>query len=282
MKFGLVLGLILGITVTFFLFLIVVSGIDANHPLVSSSVIAFLKDVVGPFAAGLGGAAVGALLSSHFQHAHDKAKENDQILKDYFHGYSILLSKFHELRATHENAVRPYQEYPLRFVDIPSAPGYSNIQERAELILGPILLQLGLFEVMDTIRTCETGYSYCLQNHAQRDNIFNECRDKLIDIPDEDRDILRIVEEIGLVKVGRLYFATEGFIEVLDETLEWFAKLLNILDTQAAPQIKKLNPLKIVAASYSALPIQKTPPPAIRSTEHLEEIYRDCLAMKQR
>lgn len=274
MKIGFALGLILGAAATLFFLLALVAVWDVNHQLVSANANAFLKDVIGPFAAGLGGAAIGALLSSHFQRASDRAKEVDQVFKDYFLGYSILVSKFYELRSTQENAVRPYQDSALRFLDIPSSPGYADIEGRAELVLGPILLQLGFERVMDAIRVCETTYSYCLQNHEQRDTLHSECRELLAEFGGKPIALKLIVKAIGSSRVLRLYSATEGFIEVLDQGVMDFADLIRWLDREVAPKIKQLNPSRIVATTQLVGSISETPPPKIKSKERLEEIIQ--------
>lgn len=273
MKFGFVLGLILGLTITFFLFLVLVSGLDANHPLVSSNVIAFLKDVVGPFAAGLGGAAVGALLSSHFQRAHDKTKEDEQILKDYFEGHSILHSKYRELKDIHFNAVQPYADKVWRFLEMPKDPGGSDIKDRAEKVLGPIFLQLGLNEALELLCLCETFHRYCLQNQAQRDAIKEECDNLLNERNVPSSDLKSALEVLGKNRILRLYISTEGFIEVLGKAVSEFERLIKMLDDKAFPHIKKINPQKRVVF----VPIKESTPqasaPIIETKEQLEALF---------
>lgn len=246
MRLGIIIGIILGAVSTIFAFLAFFSFSDVGKRLMPADNIAFFKDIVGPLAAGLGGAAAGAVMSAYSQRVIEKDKELDKLVLDYNSGVTILLSRLNELYSFRQVAIIPYQNEAMRFISIPSMPLNAGVQGSCEALLTPVMLAIDCAELLNDISLCEARYSACLLNQQQRDLLYEECRQRA----GEDRDLaislFDLKKQLGVIRLRNIYRATEGYIEVLEETISGLTAVLSRLNSEALPKLKARKPDRLL------------------------------------
>ncbi|QZX85370.1 hypothetical protein [Metapseudomonas otitidis] len=242
MRLGIIIGIILGAVSTIFIFLAFFSFYDVGKKLMSADNIAFFKDIIGPLAAGLGGAAAGAVMSVYAQKINEKDKELDKLVLDYNSGVTNLLSQLNEMYTFREIAIVPFQNDFMRFISIPALPLGGESRANSQAMLNPVLLELDCADLLNEVAMCEARYLACLQNLKQRDRLYEECRQKIADDESLFVSLFDLKNQLGPKRLKNLYVATEGYIKVLDESIFKHQELLKRLSGEAIPRLKAKRP----------------------------------------
>lgn len=259
------LGGVLGFLASLYFLLVVLSFFPEGEVLFSSGIYLFLKDVVGPFAAGLGGAVAGAFSSYMFQLATDKAKSAVEAVNSYNRALTILNSKYNDLCTIKNGMVVPYSHHEFRFVMMPSLPLRHPVQGNAIDFLSDKLVIHGLADVFAKVVLAEERYSSSICNITERNKMLEQYRAESDASGVRERDMLSMLVRIhGPERVIRLHQYTENMLVALDEALRTLYEAINALHEELAPKII-LKDMKCLAIDLtSSAKLLETPGPKIQ------------------
>ncbi|WP_213157988.1 hypothetical protein [Pseudomonas aeruginosa] len=259
------LGGVLGFLASLYFLLVVLSFFPEGEILFSSGIYLFLKDVVGPFAAGLGGAVAGAFSSYMFQLATDREKSAVEAVNNYNRALAILNSKYNDLCTIKKGMVVPYFHHEVRFVMMPSLPARHPIQSNAIDFLCDSLVVHGLGDVFGKVVLAEERYSSSICNIAERNKMLEQYRAELDASDVRGGDILSMLVRIhGRERVIRLYQYTESMLVALDEALRTLYEVINALSEELAPKIILKNMKCLAIDLTSSAKLLETPDPKIQ------------------
>ncbi|WP_095124381.1 hypothetical protein [Pseudomonas sp. Irchel s3a12] len=279
MVFPLVIGSILGGFAVFFIFLCVFAFSPEFSQLISPLVIAVLKDVGGPVAAGFGGAMAGAGCSYFLQQRTEKANEVKLDFSVVHRSVIHLTAQLNDLFSIKKYNIYPVRDSKIRFLEISKIAISPSVTERVDPRIIDIALSVGDTVTIDTIYLAEARYRACFENFSNRNLVLDEYRATLKAAGVGKSGQHTLCEAFSVVGEGQLialHNVTEQMIEVLDETLqsliESLARVSGILDKK----YKGTGNLSLkMNTSSGAEYLEKMPSPFF-SIESLRECLNRC------
>ena len=244
MFFSLVMGLLIGAFLVFFLSLGVLAFSPDIAEMINPSVVDILKSVGGPVAAGFGGAIAGAVCSFLFQKRNERER---QVKSDIsvIHKMSIhMMMQLNELYSIKKHNIYPSINHQARFLDISKIPSNPNVVGRVDSQIIDIALSVGDTEAIDVIYLAEARYRACIENFANRNGSLDEYRAvvKNSGLSRAGSHSLRVLNEaVGEGQLIALHIMTEQMIEVLDETLSTLTKAVELLSNIVEKKYKGLG-----------------------------------------
>lgn len=232
MFFSLVMGLLLGIFLTFFGFLSLVAFSPDLSQMISPVVVAVLKDVGGPVAAGFGGAIAGAVCSYGFQQRNEKEKEAKAEISA-IHKTSVRLSvQLNDLFSVKKHNIYPSLEHKLRFLDISKIPSCPSVTDQIDPRIIDIAVSLKDAKTIDTIYLAEARYKACFENFNNRNLGLDEYRATLKSAGlgrGGSHTLEELCHAVGQGQLVALHVMTELMIEVLDESIQTLSEAIEIM-----------------------------------------------------
>ncbi|WP_330565255.1 hypothetical protein [Pseudomonas yamanorum] len=232
MFFSLVMGLLLGIFLTFFGFLSLVAFSPDLSQMISPVVVAILKDVGGPVAAGFGGAIAGAVCSYVFQQRNEKEKEIKAEISA-IHKTSVRLSvQLNDLFSVKKHNIYPSLEHKVRFLDISKVPSCPSVTDQIDPRIIDIAVSLKDAEAIDIIYLAEARYKACFENFNNRNLSLDEYRATLKSAGlgrGGSHTLEELYDAVGQGQLVALHVMTELMIEVLDEAIQTLGKAIEIM-----------------------------------------------------
>lgn len=279
MIFPLVMGVIIGGCVVFFLFLAIFAYSPEISQIINPLVVAVLKDVAGPVAAGFGGAISGAACSYMFQQKIERDKEVKSNFTVVHRAVIHLSQQLNDLFSVKKYIIYPSRESQIRFLDISKIPSNPAVAERVDPSLIDVVLSLGDASTIDTIYLAEARYRACFENFANRNVSLDEYRASLKRSDFGKRTELTLCEIYSVVGEGQLialHIMTEEMIEVLDEALQTLSQSLELLSNILKVKYKGSG-LSVLSMSFAKDDeyLKKLPPPYFEK-EALRAYLRRC------
>lgn len=232
MFFLLFVGFVIGIFLTFFLFLSLLAFSPDLSQLISPIFVAVLKDVGGPVAAGFGGAIAGAACSYIFQQRNEKEKETKAEISA-IHKTSVRLSvQLNDLFSVKKHNIYPSLAHPARFLDISKIPSCPSISDQIDPRIIDIAVSLKDGKAIDTIYLAESRYRACFENFNNRNLGLDEYRATLKGAGCGREGVQSLEEIYRIVGTGQLvalHVMTELMIEVLDETIQTLSEAVELV-----------------------------------------------------
>ncbi len=222
MFFPLAMGVLIGASLIFFLFLAVLAFTPDISLMISPVMVAFLKDVGGPVAAGFGGAIAGAVCSYIFQRKNEKEREMKADISVIHKTAIHLLMQTNELYSIKKHNIYPSLKEKARFLDISKIPVRSNVVDRIDTRVIDVALSVKDASLIDNIFLAEARYRACFENFSNRNLSLDEFRStvKSSGLARKDSyDLLDLYKVVGAGQLVALHVMTEQMIEVLDEAL---------------------------------------------------------------
>ncbi|MFT4455263.1 hypothetical protein [Pseudomonas sp. RTCS2] len=242
MGFPFLIGLLLGGLSVFYVFLAVAAFSQEFALLINASVVAVLKDVVGPVSAGFGGAIAGAYSAYYLQRKNEEHKERrvDHLV---VHGAAVQLSEMlKDLLALKKFNICPFMNSNLRFLGIPKSPISTTIVGVVEPKVIDVLLSRGSGAALSAVLMAASSYRVCCQNLSSRNkelDDYNALMQKAGLSLRTDLTICDILPAVGAGRLLGLYDLCEDALVRLDEAIANLQGAIESLSEVVESQFRK-------------------------------------------
>lgn len=232
MFFPLVMGFLIGAISIFFLSLGILAFASDISQMISPVVVAVLKDVGGPVAAGFGGAIAGAVCSYFFQKRTEKEKENKADISTIHKTWVRLMMQLNELYSIKKYNIFPSLDHAARFIDISKLPSNAGVVDRVDPRIIDIALSVKDASAIDILYLADARYRACFENFTNRNEGLDEYRATLKNaglgrVGGHSLDELK--EAVGVGQLVAIHVMTEQMIEILDETLNTLKSAMDVV-----------------------------------------------------
>lgn len=277
-------GVILGIVGSVFLSLTILSFFPTVEPILPTRTYEFIKDILGPVAAGFGGAIAGVLTSHHIQTKAEARKAEAEALSaertaeaekvsDYNKGIGILISKYRDIAAIKTQVVMTSKDDQLRFLTMPISQDIPENQLRASDHLGKLLIEQGMGEMLSKLMVLEQKYIAAIYSVRERNRTILPYRTEFDAALPRDQfrrnaGISDVIWIHGCTRLLRLYSFSEGFISLIDDTLVSFDNVLTELKI-TFPGKFKFPDLNVIDYQNNGIALEPTPPPFYKTVDEL-------------
>lgn len=270
-------GIIFGLAASVFTVIFALAFYPSAEQILPSKTYEFLKDILGPVAAGFGGAIAGAVMgafaNARVQEKFEHNKSAIAQITSYNMGLIILTSMYRELATLKKDLVIPIKDEPLRFILMPITHELKISSDRATDALSILLSTLGLAEPLSDLMLAEQSYAAAMGSLIERNRIVPEYREKFDNAMSKKAGRQRtglkeLVEIHGHTSILRLYNFSEATISGLDNSLVKLHGVMARLDAELAPLIKYKNH-KLLKLANSGLYLNPTPPPKYANADEL-------------
>lgn len=222
MFFPLVMGFLIGAFSIFLISLAILAFASDISQIISPVVIAVLKDVGGPVAAGFGGAIAGAVCSYIFQKRTETEKENKADISTIHKTWVRLMMQLNELYSIKKYNIFPSLDHAARFLDISKLPSNAGVVDRVDPRIIDIALSVKDASAIDILYLADARYRACFENFTNRNEGLDEYRVTLKSaglgrVGGHSLD--EVKEAVGVGQLIAIHVMTEQMIEILDETL---------------------------------------------------------------
>ncbi|QPO19625.1 hypothetical protein HXW90_08760 [Pseudomonas sp. Y39-6] len=228
MIFSSVMGLLLGIFLTFISFLCLFGFSPDLAQMISPMVFAVLKDVGGPVAAGFGGAIAGAFCSYVFQQRNEKVKEDKSDISAMHKTFVRLSVQLNDFFSAKELNIYPHLTSRFRFIDIPKIPTSPSIIDQVDPRIIDIAVSLKNGEAIEVIYLAEARYKACFETFNRRNSQMDEFRAALKSAGLEHGGIEEIYQAVGQGQLIELHIMTEQMIEILDGAIRTLSEAMEL------------------------------------------------------
>ncbi|QEN47122.1 hypothetical protein [Pseudomonas protegens] len=232
MFFSLFIGLLLGVFLTFFLFLSLFAFSPDLSNMISPVVVAVLKDVGGPIAAGFGGAIAGAVCSYIFQKRNEKEKEVKAEISAIHKTSVRLLVQLNDLFSVKKHNIYPSLKHRARFLDISKIPSCPSVTDQVDPRIIDIAVSLKDAKTIDVIYLAEARYRACFENFNNRNLGLDEYRATLKGAGlgrGDSHTLKELYDAVGQGQLIALHVMTETMIEVLDESIQTLREAIDLV-----------------------------------------------------
>jgi hypothetical protein len=294
-KVSLAVGAALGMVGSVFLSLIVLSFFPTAESILPARTYEFIKDILGPVAAGFGGAIAGVLTSHHIQTKVEARKAESQALaearkaeaealsvertaevnkvSDYNKGIGILISKYRDIATIKRQVVMTSKNDPLRFLTMPISQDIPENQLRASDHLGKLLIEQGMGDVLSKLMVLEQKYVAAMYGVRERNRTVLPYRAEFDAALPRDQfrrsaGLSDVIWVHGCTRLLRLYSFSEGFISMIDDTLISFDNTLIELQVIFSGKFK-FPDLNIIDYQNDGTALEPTPPPFYKTVDEL-------------
>ena len=272
-------GLLFGTFIAFQLALYAFAFYPPFTSLVDLTLIAYLKDVLGPVVTGFGGAGLGALAAYKFQQKNEAAKEVKENLNVLRLVKIQLVSKLSELVSNKKTSILQHADDKVRFIHIGPLPESAAIKERVDSRILNVLADVGAGEAIQEILLSDQRYFACFENFKERNKALYEYRNKVNSaglaggIECSFGEIARNVEP---GRILALYICTENLLLVLDESIQGIATALDLVggaldDTFSGTGARIMKFSKAESSAYEKVPEPKFTLDQLE--EYLERVF---------
>ncbi|MCP1651815.1 hypothetical protein [Pseudomonas nitroreducens] len=279
-----VVGVLVGVTTTFFGLLLLLSFSPDIGELVTPSIFSLLKDIVGPVAAGFGGAIAGAFAAYFLSRAESKRKRSEDAFEEVrknrleeVRQINIALvglaAKLNDVLSIKKSYIDPMVDDRARFIVIPPFVRPATSRERISDQTTAMLACLPLKNATSLIYQADEGYFSLLDGLYTRGVVLQELRDLLErnkkHVGQPTLTLLDYVNAGGGGRLIALYLMTEDMLSLLTETAQSLADAILAVTEMAMERYKGLGiPLvthkKLMSDSFFI------PPPYFDSVESLK------------
>jgi hypothetical protein len=175
----LTMGILIGVFSMFFLFAGLVSYSQDLAMLTTAPVVALLKDVMGPVAAGFGGALAGAYGAYFLQKNSETDKQLREDASAVYKAQMQFMQKINDLISIKKNNIFPYKDSKLRFLEIPALPEIAGVPDRVSDRLIDVLIAKKNSDIVNDIFLADARYYACFANFSNRSQMLFRYRELL-------------------------------------------------------------------------------------------------------
>lgn len=279
-----VVGAVLGGVICVFSSLIVLAFFPFVESIFPPKTYDFIKDILGPVAAGFGGAIAGVLTSHHIQTKaeekkaeaqalEDKRKLNIKKASDYNKGVGILIAKYRDIANIKMQVVGPCAKDELRFLTMPISQRMPLNESKATDYLDELLIEESMGSILSRLMVVEQKYVATMSGVLERNDLILPYRAEFdAAIPRTHHRMRAGLSDVvlihGCTRLLRLYSSSEGLIANIDETLSAFDEILSKLRSDVLFRIK-LKDVNIVDFSNDRRAMTPTPVPYYKTVDEL-------------
>jgi hypothetical protein len=278
-------GIIFGLAASVFGVIIALSFYPSAEQMLPSKTYEFFKDILGPVAAGFGGAIAGAIMGAIANARMQEKFEHDKAaiaqITSYNRGLIILISMYRELATLKKDLVVPIMDEPLRFIRMPITHELTVSSDRATDVLSILLSTLGLAELLSDLMLAEQSYAAAMRSLIERNRIVLEYREKFDNAISKKQGrqtagLKELVEIHGHTSMLRLYNYSEATISGLDRSLIRLHGVMARLDAELAPMVKYKNH-KILGQVSSSTYLKPVSSPIYANADELSKAMSEAV-----
>ncbi|EPJ7517523.1 hypothetical protein MC833_000171 [Pseudomonas aeruginosa] len=251
----LLVGMLIGGAATFFSILFLFSFSPDIERSINPSMLSLLKDIVGPVAAGFGGAIAGAYAAYFLSRsealrvkAEKEAEENRlreiQEVQEINVALVNLMAKLNDIWTIKVSYFDPWADNPLRFLLIPPFTMPVKVPERLPNSTVAKVACLGLKDATNILYKADEGYYSILDNLLVRGGALKEIRDLLSERARTNGGTLSLQDYKVFAGAGRLvalYINTEGLIKLIRDISNDLIGSISALSDMAICKYKGLG-----------------------------------------
>lgn len=279
-----VVGAILGCVICVFSLLIVLAIFPFVESIFPPRTYDFVKDILGPVAAGFGGAIAGVLTSHNIQSKAEAKKAEVQALEDirklnikkasnYNKGVGILIAKYRDIANIKMQVVVPCARDELRFLTMPTSQKIPINESKATDYLDELLIEESMGSILSRLMVVEQKYVATMSGVLDRNDLILPYRAEFDAALPRTHHRLRaglseVVSIHGCTRLLRLYLSSENLICNIDDTLSAFDEILTKLQSDVLCLIK-LKDVNIVDFSNDQRAMTPTPVPYYKNVDDL-------------
>ncbi|WP_338487578.1 hypothetical protein VRB78_16350 [Pseudomonas trivialis] len=270
-------GIIFGLAASVFSMIFALAFYPSAEQILPSKTYEFFKDILGPVAAGFGGAIAGAVMgaiaNARMQEKFEHNKAAIAQITSYNMGLIILTSMYRELATLKKDLVIPVKDEPLRFILMPITHEINISSDRATDAMRILISTLGLAELLSDLMLAEQSYVAAMGSLIERNRMVLEYREKFDNAmskkPGRQKAGLKELVEIhGHTSILRLYNYSEATISGLDRSLVRLHDVMVRLDAELAPLVKYKGHI-LLGLKNSGTYLIPAPSPRYASAEEL-------------
>ncbi|MGU1191403.1 hypothetical protein [Pseudomonas aeruginosa] len=286
----LLVGMLIGGAATFFSILFLFSFSPDIEGAITPSMLSFLKDIVGPVAAGFGGAIAGAYAAYFLSRsealrvkAEKEAEENRlreiQEVQEINVALVNLMAKLNDIWTIKVSYFDPWANNPLRFLLIPPFTMPVKVPERLPNSTVAKVACLGLKDATNILYKADEGYYSILDNLLVRGGALKEIRDLLSeractgDLCLQDYKVFA-----GAGRLVALYINTEELIKLIRDIS---SDLIDSISALADMAVCKYKGLGVPIITHDVISDGKfeMPAPYYKSPDDLKSVLEGPSAL---
>lgn len=274
MSLQLVIGAVIGAVAALFMVMAGLAFIEPGDYGVPPFLYLFLKDIVGPVAAGFGGAISGAFISYRYQQQNEERKLLSDEARSFNRAMALLAHKLNDIASIKNSAILPRQNDPVRFITIPPIAQSPSREERAAESLGEILIGRGLQDLLPDIFEAEELYHSVRESFYERATLISEMREKTeISVEGRGRVVSLdlLVNILGVGATVRMYHLTEQIITGIDDAIDGLIDSLMVVGERCGRKIKSDGGAVLIYGKDKNEAYTRTAAPFFRDADHLEQ-----------
>lgn len=276
-------GLLLGIFIAFQLALCAFAFYPPFTNVVDLTLVAYLKDVLGPVVTGFGGAGLGALAAYKFQQKTEADREFKETLNILRLVKMQIVTKLSELVSIKKTSILEHADDKVRFIHIGPLPEAAAIKDRVDSRILNVLADAGAAKAIEQVLLGDQRYFACFDNFKERNKALYEYRDKVNSLGLASGIACSFGEIARAVEPGRiisLYICTENLLLVLDEGIKSLGDALDLVGSALDDKFKAKGAKNIKFSRSEGSAFERLP----KSKFSLEELegYLEAVFYSQR
>lgn len=274
MNLQLALGAFAGAILTIFVVMAGLAFLEPGEYGVPAPLYNLLKDIVGPVAAGFGGAISGAFVSYRYQQDNERRQTLREEGKSYNRAMGLLAYKLNDIASIKTSAILPYENHSLRFIIIPAMPHSQAREERATDTLSDILIGRGEEDLLPLVFEAEEMYHSARESFFQRVQLISEMREKTEAAEEGSGRLISLEIMVSIHGAGatiRMYRLTEQVIVAIDDSIDQLINALEILGQRCGSKLKRDGLATIAYSRDENDAYRRVSPPYFASVDQLDE-----------
>ncbi|SNT47213.1 MULTISPECIES: hypothetical protein [unclassified Pseudomonas] len=286
MRLFFLFGVLLGGLSTFYLALLLVAIEPNLGILINSNVVSLLKDVVGPVAAGFGGAIAGAYAAYTLQESKEKARSDRESAGAVSRARLVLVRCLSELTSLKKYHFYPHRDESLRFVMINLLPEAPVVEASVSDKFIDVLADIGAGPALDSVMLSIARYKACFENFSRRNQSLQEFRQAMQEGNfhiREEVSVENMVEAYGAPRLMAMYRNTEEIIVVLDEAIATLNAAIELTTNVVSDGFKGSGLPQLMFKIHDAHLkfLEPLPAPKIQEEEMYKVVYACAKAHQQ-
>lgn len=240
----------------------------------STTSLSVIKDLISPISSSFGGALLGAIGAYKLALRKDVKDEKDDELALLTGAFFVLDSQLNDLVSIKKTNILPYQNKPVRMIDIPTSVSVVSVEQRVPERVFSILTKYRKPIIAESIHIAERRYLNQKAIHGKRNELITSYHDHIERggvFIFENISLHRACEMFGINNMCQLYSMTEHFISFTDDAiyslLAAMKDLQDVIETEFSS--KAYVKVKLDIPTQNQKYIEPVVPPKIASINAL-------------
>lgn len=280
MKFAVGIGAFIGGLLSVLVLVLVMRAFDHDAVLVFGTAdgksIDVLAGVILPLVSTFAGAAAGSFCTYLFQVKNQRVEQESQEVTLVRQVFLALESQLSDLGGLKKVMVLPHSKDKLRFLNMPSAIGYTGVSERVNHDISLPLIRYRRVETLQRVRLAEKGYLNVIAVHQSYNELSAAYKKALREGGVNLNDICTFRFKTALVggeAIAQMYVVGESLVELMDSAISDISQVLAELSSFYTENYKNAEHRMIVSVPLDSADeiFAKSEPPYFSDLDEVME-----------